>query len=73
MYAYKESYDDFKQLYIVSYPLYPDEYYTEQEIAVDPSRIKFTPVKYDKHFIKDEYLPELKYLARCLRKGRMPT
>lgn len=73
MYAYQEVYDDFKQLYIVSYPLFPDEYYAENDVIVDSNRVKFTPVKYDKHFIKNEYLPELKYLARCLTKGRLPT
>lgn len=75
MFAYQQTYDDFKKLYIVSYPLYPDEYYQDEheEVTVDFNRIKFTPVKYDKHFIKDEYLPELKYLSRCLQKGRLPA
>ncbi len=73
MYAYKETYDDFKKLYIVSYPLYPDEYYTDAEdIQVDIQRMKFTEVKYDKTFIKSEYLPNLKELARCLRKEKFP-
>ena len=64
----------FKKLYIVSYPLYPDEYYSEwDEIEIDFSRISFHEIKYDKHFIKDEYLPNLKELARCLKKGKIPV
>lgn len=73
MYAYKQRYDDFKKLYIVSYPLYPDEYYTEHEdIQIDFSRIKFQEVKYDKSWVKSEYLPKLKELSRYLKKGKMP-
>ena len=75
MYVYQKHFDDFKKLYIVSYPLYPDEYFSEDgtdEVVIDPNRIKFTPVEYDKHFIKNEYLPAVKHLARCLEKGRIP-
>ena len=73
MYAYKQTYDDFKKLYIVSYPLYPDEYYTDQDdIEIDMSRIKFQEVKYDRSWIKSEYLPKLKELAKYLKKGKIP-
>lgn len=73
MYAYKQTHDDFKKLYIVSYPLYPDEYYTDQEdIEIDMSRIKFQEVKYDRSWIKSEYLPKLKELAKYLKKGKIP-
>lgn len=79
MYAYKTMAEElglapFKRLYIVSYPLYPDEYYTEwDDIEIDFNRISFHEIKYDKHFIKDEYLPSLKELARCLKKGKVPA
>lgn len=76
MYAYKTMAEElelppFKKLYIVSYALYPDEYYTDsEEVEVDFSRVVFHEVKYDKSFIKGEYLPMLKEKARALRKGK---
>ena len=79
MYAYKAmqaelGLPDFQRLYIVSYALYPDEYYTNYDnVEVDPARIRFSEIQYDKSFIKDEYKPNLKYLSRCLRKGKIPT
>lgn len=77
MYAYKTMAETlelppFKKLYIVSYALYPDEYYGEA-VDVDFNRIAFHEVKYDKHFIKDEYLPKLKEKARALNKGKFLT
>ena len=64
---------DFEGLYLVSYALRPDEYYLdEDEIEVDPDRIILHPVEYDKAFIKGEYLPRLKELARALKKGKYP-
>lgn len=72
MYAYQQRCDDFKKLYVVSYALYPDEYFAEKELHVDINRVRFEEVKYDKRFIKDEYLPNLKELARCLKKGKIP-
>lgn len=79
MYAYKTMEKElelppFKKLYIVSYPLYPDEYYTHREdISIDMKRVKFNPVKYDKQFVKGEYLPKLKECARALKKGKILT
>lgn len=78
MYAYKKMQEElelpeFKKLYIVSYPLYPDEYYKEwEEVEIDDNRIKFQEVEYDKQFIKGEYLPKLKELAKALKKGKAP-
>lgn len=77
-FCYKEKFKqwflpEFKKIYIVSYALYPDEYYCEDdEIEIDPDRIQLHEVKYDKHWVKAEYLPRLKELARALRKGRNP-
>ena len=60
-----------KKLYIVSYALYPDEYYTDAEdVEVDFDRIVFHEIEYDKDFIKGEYLPRLKEKARALKKGK---
>lgn len=79
MYAYKTMEKElelppFKGLYFVSYPLYPDEYYTEQDaIEIDMNRVKFSPVKYDKQFVKGVYLPKLKECAKALKKGKVLT
>ena len=65
---------DFDKLYIASYALRPDEYYLERdEVTVDPERIILHPVKYDKAWIKGNYLPRLKELARALKKRKSPT
>lgn len=77
MYAYKTMAEElelppFKRLYIVSYALDPEEYYGTGA-DVDFNRIKFHEVKYDKNFIKGEYLPLLKEKARALKKGKFLT
>lgn len=64
---------EFQGLEIISYALHPDEYYVEPwEIEIDIKRIMHHPVKYDRHWIKAEYLPRLKVLARALKKGKWP-
>lgn len=67
MYAMKTD-----KLYIVAYGLI-DEEYRDYSGKVDDGRINFYPVKYDKGWIQNEYLPSLKELCRALRKGRFPT
>lgn len=63
----------FKELYIVSYGLNEDEYYLDwDEIEVDPDRIIYHPVAYDKAWIKGEYIPKVRELARALKKGKFP-
>ena len=37
------------------------------------NRLKRHEIQYDKQFIEQEYLPRLRYLARCLRKKKFPT
>lgn len=78
MYAYQKMQEalglpPFRRLYIVSYALFPDEYFGDGEAEIDFPRVKFHEIKYDKHFIKDEYLPALKELARALKKGKFPS
>ena len=79
MYVYQEKQKvwflpPFEGLEIISYALYPDEYYLEpSEIVIDENRIRHHPVKYDKHWIKGEYLPRLKECARALKKGKYPA
>ncbi len=67
MYAMKTT-----NLYIVAYGLIPEEY-DNYFLPVDDKRIKFYRVEYDKQWIQNKYLPNLKDLCRALRKGRFPT
>lgn len=75
MYVYQEMSEmwflpPFNKLYIVSYPLYDDDYYTFDPV-VDPNRISQQEIKYDKKFIK-EYLRRLKKLTKALKEGKYP-
>ena len=78
MYVYKEMYEawflpPFKQLYIVSYGLYKDEYDVGWNgVEVDPNRARLNLVEYDKSWVKGEYLPKIKELSRALKKGKFP-
>lgn len=66
MYAYNT-----RNLYIVSYALQESDYKNYfNEIDID--RIKFHKVDYDDNFINNEYLPNLKILMECLKKGTFP-
>lgn len=71
MFCYKVMQEDlglpeFNKLWIVSYGLLSSEYTAFQRI--DPNRISFHPVLYDKSFVKGELIPNLKYLSKKLRK-----
>lgn len=68
MFMYQEYYTDFKELNIVAYKVLPDEYYQENEIVIDESRLEYHKVDYDRHWIKEEYLPRVKPLAKSLKK-----
>lgn len=67
MFAFKT-----KKLYIVAYGLIDSEY-SNYHTAVDPKRITFHKVEYDKQWINSVFLPNLKELCRALRKGRFPA
>ena len=60
------------KLQIVSYALNKDDYINYFN-DIDKNRIEFFNVEYDKEFIENEYLPKLKILAECLRKGIYPN
>lgn len=63
---------EFKELYLASYALYPDEYYSEpDEVEIDPDRIILHPVRYDKAWIKGEYIPKVRELSKALKKHKM--
>lgn len=59
------------ELYIVSYALEDDDYKNFFN-KIDKQRIRLTKVEYDKNFITNEYLPKLKILSECLKKGTFP-
>lgn len=40
--------------------------------AIDPARLTFHPIAYDKEFIQNQYLPRITYLAWCLKRGKTP-
>lgn len=56
---------------IVSYGLTEADYRNFFN-SIDPDRIKRHPVAYDPSFIEG-YLPRLRYLGECLRKGVFPS
>ena len=56
---------------IVSYALKEDDY-KNYFLPVDSDRLKYHPISYDETFIETEFLPKLKYLAKCLKEGRFP-
>ena len=56
---------------IVTYGLQPEDYknYLRQ---FDPNRLRQIPVGYDIHWIESVYLPKLRILADCLKRGVWP-
>ena len=56
---------------IVTYGLQPEDYRNYLR-DLDPNRLKQIPVGYDIHWIESVYLPKLRILADCLKKGVWP-
>lgn len=56
---------------IVSYHVLPEDH-RNWFLPIDDSRLGYHPVPYDQAWIKEAYLPRLRYLAECLRKGAWP-
>lgn len=59
------------KLYIVAYALEENDYKNFFN-EIDKSRIQLIEIEYDEDFIKNEYLPELNILSKCLKKGTFP-
>lgn len=57
--------------YIVAYGLTEYDYknYFNQ---ISRNRIQLIPIEYDRDFIEKEYLPKLRELTSCLKRGAMP-
>lgn len=66
MYAYNT-----RNLYIVSYAL-KEKDYKNYFSEIDLDRVEFHKVEYDEDFINNEYIPKLKILMECLKKGTFP-
>lgn len=60
-----------KRCKIVAYKV-TDEDYKNYFLPIEKDRISFHPIQYDEEWIKTKYLPRLRYLAECLRKGAWP-
>ena len=61
----------FRQAKIVSYGLTESDY-DNFFLPIEKNRRSITDIPYNEKFINEEYLPKLKYLARCLEKGILP-
>jgi len=57
---------------IIAYGLEPEDYYNFYN-PIDIKRISIHHIDYDSNFIEQEYLPKLKYLAKCLRTKAIPS
>jgi hypothetical protein len=71
MYAFLLESGFVPDLEIVAYQLTPEDYLNYFN-PIDPNRLSHIPIPYDVSFIKDRYLPRLRYLGKCLEEGRMP-
>lgn len=60
-----------RKAFIDSYQLTDDDYVNFFN-PIDENRLHSHQIEYDEGFIKS-YLPRLKYLAKCLRKGKVPN
>ena len=57
---------------IVAYGLEPDDYKNYLR-DLDPQRLKEHPVVYDLNWVETVYLPKLRILADCLKRGVFPN
>lgn len=60
------------KLFIVAYGLTENDYINYFN-EIEKKRIEKIEVKYDKNFIKKEYLPKLQILSECLKEGVFPA
>ena len=61
-----------RRAYIVAYGLDEEDYYNYYN-PIDPARLSYHKIEYDAQFIDTEFLPRVKYLKKCLRKGVWPS
>ena len=61
-----------KKAYIVAYGLVEEDY-NNYFNEIDKERISLHKIEYDEDFINNIYLPKLRYLSKCLKKGIYPV
>lgn len=54
------------------YTLTEEDYQAPYFAAIDPARLRCFTIDYDPDWIRDAYMPRLRYLAGCLRRGVYP-
>ena len=59
------------KLYVVSCPM-QDKHYDNFFLPINKSMLRFHRVDYDPRWINTEYLPKLKYMSDCIRRGKYP-
>lgn len=57
---------------IVAYRLKEEDYQNFFNL-IDPERISRHPISYDMEWVKEKYLPRLKYLCWCLNRRKTPN
>ena len=60
-----------RKAYIVAYGLVENDYKNFFN-EIDKDRLELIPIEYNEKWIETDFLPKLRYLADCLRKGIMP-
>ena len=56
---------------IIAYKLLPEDYEFDNDIEIE--RIKQYPIKYDKKFIEEKYMPRFHYLCWCFANEIQPN
>jgi hypothetical protein len=72
MQAQVEMYATRKKLHIAAYRLLPGDLYNYYA-PFDEERLTVHAVTYDEQWIREEYLPRLRVVARCIKKRRWPS
>ena len=60
-----------EKLFIVAYGL-EEQDYNNYFNKIDKNRIQLFEIRYDEQFITNEYIPKLRILTECLKKGVFP-
>lgn len=61
-----------RKAYIVAYGL-KEEDYKNFFNEIDKDRIELIPIEYNESWINTVFLPKIRYLSECLRRGIMPS
>ena len=62
-----------KKTGLYAYQMESEDYASPYFPVIDSKRLKRYEIPYDEEFIKNEYIPRLKYLASCLRQKKFPS